>query len=333
MNASCSAAPSGRRAVFFTAGAALLVLLLAIFSLNTGASQMKLIHLLTQPDDRITRVLFVSRLPRTIALILAGAALAVAGLLMQMMARNRLVEPATMGTFTAASFGMLLAAIINPGMTLWLKFALVSLCALCGTWLFLAILKRIPLRSALIVPLVGLVLAGVLASGSGLVAHQFELSQALRAWSSGDFSAILRGRYELLWIAAGITLLAMLLADRFTVVGMGKDFATNIGVNYGALMLLGMLMVSLISASVVITAGALPFVGLVVPNLVRWLVGDNMRRGIMLVALCGAALMLAADLLGRLIIHPYEIPSANLLAIVGSLVFIVILVRGRRQWA
>ena len=131
----------------------------------------------------------------------------------------------------------------------------------------------------------------------------------------------------------GSRLLAMLLADRFTVIGMGKDFATNVGINYAALMVLGVLMVSLISASVVITAGALPFVGLVVPNLVRALVGDNMRRGIVLVALCGAALMLVADLLGRLLIHPYEVPSANLLAIVGSLVFIVILLRGRRQWA
>lgn len=333
MTISPSTASAGRSTLLLTGGAALLVILLALVSLNTGASQMKLLHLLTQPDDRVTRVLFASRLPRTIALILAGAGLAVAGLLMQMLARNRLVEPGTVGTFSAASFGMLLAALINPGMALWLKFVLVSICATLGSWLFLAILQRIPLRSALIVPLVGLVLSAVLASGSGLVASQFELGQALRAWSSGDFSAILRGRYELLWIAAGMTVLAMLLADRFTVIGMGKDFATNVGINYAALMVLGVLMVSLISASVVITAGALPFVGLLVPNLVRALVGDNMRRGIVLVALCGAALMLTADLLGRLLIHPYEVPSANLLAIAGSLVFIVILLRGRRQWA
>lgn len=333
MNSQVFLAVRQRRAVWLTVGAALLVLLLALLSLNLGASQMRLLHLLTQPDDRVTQVLLASRLPRTVALILAGAALAVAGLLMQMMARNRLVEPGTVGTFSAASLGMLLATIINPGMALWLKFALVSLCAVLGSWLFLAVLQRIALRSALLVPLVGLVLAAVLASASGLLAYQFELSQALRAWSSGDFSAILRGRYELLWLAAGITLLAMLLADRFTVVGLGKDFATNVGVNYSALVALGVLMVSMISASVVLTAGALPFVGLLVPNLVRALVGDHMRRGILLVVLLGAAMMLAADLLGRWLIHPYEVPSANLLAIVGSLAVIVLLLRGRRQWA
>ena len=319
--------------VLWVLGWFVLVFILALLSLNVGASRMNLLHLFTQPDDRITQLLFVSRWPRTLALVLAGASLAVSGLLLQMMARNRLVEPSMVGTVGAAPFGVLLCAIVAPSMALWLKFSVAPGFAALGTALFLAVLKRIPLRSALIVPLLGLVLAGVVYAASSLLAHQFELSQALRSWSSGDFSAILRGRYELLWVAAGITLLAMLLADRFTVIGMGKDFATNVGVNYPALMVLGVLLVSMIVASVVVIAGALPFIGLIVPNLVRLITGDNLRRAIPLVALAGSALMLAADLLGRVLIHPYEIPSATILAITGSLVFIVILLRGRKQWA
>ena len=319
--------------VLWLLGLFVLVFILALLSLNVGASRMNLLHLFTQPDDRITQLLFVSRWPRTLALVLAGASLAVSGLLLQMMARNRLVEPSMVGTVGAATFGVLLCAIVAPSMALWLKFSVATVFAALGTALFLAVLKRIPLRSALIVPLLGLVLAGVVYAASSLLAHQFELSQALRSWSSGDFSAILRGRYELLWVAAGITLLAMLLADRFTVIGMGKDFATNVGVNYPALMVLGVLLVSMIVASVVVIAGALPFIGLIVPNLVRLITGDNLRRAIPLVALAGSALMLAADLLGRVLIHPYEIPSATILAITGSLVFIVILLRGRKQWA
>lgn len=321
------------RILWWSACLLLLVFVLSIVSLNVGASRMNLLHLFTQPDDRITQLLFVSRWPRTLALILAGASLAVAGLLLQMMARNRLLDPSMVGTVDAAALGVLLRAIVAPGMALWMKFSAVSVCAALGTLLFLAVLKRIPLRSALIVPLVGLVLAGVIYAGSSLLAHQFELSQALRAWSSGDFSAILRGRYELLWVAAGITALAMLLADRFTVIGMGKDFAVNMGVNYQALMVVGVLLVSMTVASVVVIAGALPFIGLIAPNLMRLITGDNMRRAIPLVALTGSALMLAADLLGRVLIHPYEIPSATILTIAGSLVFIVILLRGRRQWA
>lgn len=328
-----SSPSSQPRLVLWLLGLLVLVFILSIVSLSVGASRMNLLHLLTQPDDRISQLLFVSRWPRTLALLLAGASLAVAGLLLQMMARNRLLEPSMVGTVDAATLGVLLCSILAPSLALWLKFSVVTMFTALGTLLFLTVLKRIPLRSALIVPLVGLVLAGVIYAASSLLAHQFELTQALRAWSSGDFSAILRGRYELLWIAAGITVLAMLLADRFTVMGMGKDFATNVGVNYQALMIVGVLLVSMIVASVVVTAGALPFIGLIVPNLIRLITGDNLRRAIPLVALAGAALMLSADLLGRVLIHPYEIPSATILAIVGSLVFIVILVRGRRQWA
>ena len=325
--------PAKPTALWWVLGLVLLVMVLSVISLNVGASRMKLLHLFTQPDDRITQLLFVSRLPRTLALILAGAALAVAGIILQMMARNRLVEPSMMGTTEAAVLGMLFCTIVAPSMALWLKFSVVTICAVLGTLLFLAVLTRIPLRSALIVPLVGLVLAGVIYSGSSLLASQFELSQALRAWGSGDFSTILRGRYELLWLGAGITGLAMLLADRFTVIGMGKDFATNAGVSYHGLMAAGILLVSMMVASVVIIAGALPFIGLIVPNLIRLITGDNLRRAIPLVALAGAALMLAADLLGRVLIHPYEIPSANILAIMGSVMLLFMLIRGRKQWA
>ena len=329
---SVNPSPKQSSSAWWLSGLVLLILVLSVISLNVGASRMNLLHLFTQPDDRITQLLFVSRWPRTLALILAGASLAVAGIILQMMARNRLVDPSMVGSVDAAALGMLLCTIVAPGMALWFKFSVVTACAALGTVLFLTLLKRIPLRSALIVPLIGLVLAGVIHAGSSLLAYQFDLAAALRSWNSGDFSAILRGRYELLWVAAGITLLAMLQANRFTVIGMGKDFATNVGVNYQWLLASGVLLVSMIVASVVIIAGALPFIGLIAPNLVRLLTGDNLRRSIPLVALAGSALMLTADLLGRVLIHPYEIPSANLLAITGSLVLLVILLRGRRQW-
>lgn len=312
-----------------------LVLVLAVCSLNVGASRMNLLNALTaDPDDRVSRILFASRLPRTLALILAGASLAVAGAILQMMARNRLVDTSTTGPMAAAALGMLVLAILVPeGLPLWGRFLVVSAFAAGGILLFLGVLQRIPLRSALIVPLVGLVIAGVVHAGSGLIAHHFDLSQSLRAWSSGDFSAVLRGRYELLWGAAVLTAAAMLLADRFTVIGMGRDFATNIGVNYSLLMAIGVLLVSMIVGSVVVTAGVIPFIGLVAPNLVRAVTGDNLRRAVPMVALLGAALLLAADLLGRLLIHPYEVPSSNLLSIAGCVVFLAVLLHGRRKWS
>ena len=312
-----------------------LVIVLGLCSLNVGASRMNLLNVLTaDPDDRISKILFASRLPRTLALILAGSGLAVAGAMLQMMARNRLVDTSTTGPMAAAALGMLVLAILLPaGVPLWLRFAVVSAFAAGGILLFLGVLQRMPLRSALIVPLVGLVMAGVIHAGGSLLAHHFDLSQSLRAWNSGDFSAVLRGRYELLWVAAGLTVAAMLLADRFTVIGMGRDFATNIGVNYSLLMGIGVLLVAMIVGSVVVTAGVIPFIGLVAPNLVRTVAGDNLRRATPMIALCGAALLLAADLLGRLLIHPYEVPSSNLLSIAGCLVFLIVLLKGRAKWS
>lgn len=312
-----------------------LVIVLALCSLNVGASRMNLLNVLTaDPDDRISKILFASRLPRTLALMLAGSGLAVAGAMLQMMARNRLVDTSTTGPMAAAALGMLALAIVLPdGVPLWLRFAVVSGFAAGGILLFLGVLQRMPLRSALIVPLVGLVMAGVIHAGGSLLAHHFDLSQSLRAWNSGDFSAVLRGRYELLWVAAGLTVAAMLLADRFTVIGMGRDFATNIGVNYSLLMGVGVLLVAMIVGSVVVTAGVIPFIGLVAPNLVRTIAGDNLRRATPMIALCGAALLLAADLLGRLLIHPYEVPSSNLLSIAGCLVFLIVLLKGRAKWS
>ena len=312
-----------------------LVIVLALCSLNVGASRMNLLNVLTaDPDDRISKILFASRLPRTLALMLAGSGLAVAGAMLQMMARNRLVDTSTTGPMAAAALGMLTLAIVLPdGVPLWLRFAVVSGFAAGGILLFLGVLQRMPLRSALIVPLVGLVMAGVIHAGGSLLAHHFDLSQSLRAWNSGDFSAVLRGRYELLWVAAGLTVAAMLLADRFTVIGMGREFATNIGVNYSLLMGVGVLLVAMIVGSVVVTAGVIPFIGLVAPNLVRTIAGDNLRRATPMIALCGAALLLAADLLGRLLIHPYEVPSSNLLSIAGCLVFLIVLLKGRAKWS
>ncbi|MEH6389246.1 MULTISPECIES: iron chelate uptake ABC transporter family permease subunit [Pseudomonas] len=312
-----------------------LVVVLGLCSLNVGASRMNLLNVFgADPDDRISKLLFVSRLPRTVALILAGAALAVAGAILQMMARNRLVDTSTTGSMEAAALGMLVLAILLPeGLPLLARFLVVSSFAAGGILLFLGVLKRMPLRSALIVPLVGLVIAAVVHTGSGLLAHHFDLAQSLRAWGSGDFSAVLRGRYELLWIAAALTIAAMLLADRFTVIGMGRDFATNVGVNYTRLLVAGVVLVSLIVGSVVVTAGVIPFIGLVAPNLVRLITGDNLRRAVPLIALMGAALLLVADLLGRLLIHPYEVPSSNLLSIAGCLIFLVVLLHGRSRWA
>ncbi|MET0257160.1 MAG: ABC transporter permease [Methylobacterium sp.] len=314
--------------------AALAIAALAVASLFIGVSEVTPAALLDPGSSaRAFEILWASRVPRTLALILAGVSLAVAGLLMQMLTRNRFVEPSTAGTVESASLGMLAATLLLPEASILTRMLVSASFALVGTALFLRILARVPLRSPLVVPLVGLMLGGVVSAVTTFLAYRYDLLQALAAWTTGDFSVVLRGRYELLWIAFALALAAYVAADRFTVAGMGEDFTTNLGLDYRRLMVVGLVIVSLVTASVVSTVGIIPFLGLVVPNVVSLFAGDNMRRTLPWVAALGTALVLACDLLGRVIRPPYEIPIGTVFGVVGSAVFLALLLNRRARVA
>ncbi|UXN75763.1 ABC transporter permease (plasmid) [Devosia sp. A8/3-2] len=305
---------------------------LAIVSLFIGVSNISLPGLLSaSPQDRPMQVLLISRIPRTLAIVLSGSAMAVAGLVMQMIVRNRFVEPSTAGTTESASLGFLVATLIVPGWPLMGKMLISAVFALAGTALFLRILRAVPLRDVMLVPLVGIMLGGIVGAVASFIAYRFELLPSLLARNMGDFSGILRGRYELLWIGFGCAVLAYIAADRFTVAGMGRDFTTNLGLNYQRVMVLGLVIVSLVSATVLVTAGSIPFLGLIIPNLVSLMVGDNMRRTVPRVVVMGAGFVLACDILGRVIRFPYEIPISVVVGVIGSAVFLYLLLRTRRH--
>lgn len=310
------------------AAAIAVVAVLAVVSLFIGVSDVSLRTLFgSGATDRATQVLLASRIPRTLAIVLAGMSMAVAGMIMQMLTRNRFVEPSTAGTVESASLGILLVILIAPETPVLGKMLVASVTALAGTALFLRILRAIPLRSVLVVPLVGIMLGGVVSAVTTFIAYRFDLLQSLNSWTTGDFSGVLRGRYELLWIAFALTVAAYVAADRFTVAGLGEDFTTNLGLNYRRVVTLGLVIVSMVSASVVVTVGMIPFLGLIVPNVVSLFIGDNMRRAVPWVAVLGAGLVLACDIAGRLIRFPYEIPIGTMMGVVGSAIFLYLLLR------
>ena len=308
------------------------VCLLAVLSLFIGATDVSLGTLYgalsgAGASDQAVQVLLISRIPRTLALVLAGAAMAVSGLILQMLARNKFVEPSTAGTSESAVFGMLMVTLLLPDTPVIVRMLVASACALGGTSLFLLILRQVPLRSPLVVPLVGIMLGGVITAMTEFVAYRYDLMQSVRAWETGDFSGVLRGRYELLWVSFALTGLAYVAADRFTVAGMGQDFTTNLGLNYRRVMALGLAIVSMVTAAVIATCGMIPFLGLIVPNVISLIRGDNMRRSLPWVALLGAGLVLACDIAGRLVIHPYEIPIGTMMGVIGSGIFLYLLLR------
>jgi len=305
--------------------------LLAIVSLFVGVGDVTPAGLWdavvggSERDDAL--LVLASRLPRTIAIVLAGAGLAIAGQIMQLLSRNRFVEPSTAGTVESAALGILAVTVLAPGAPVMVKMLAATLAALAGTALFLRILHHVPLRSPLVVPLVGLMLGGVVNAVSTFFAYRLDLLQSLNVWMTGDFSGVLRGRYELLWLTFALVLLAYLVADRFTLAGMGQDFVTTLGMSYRSVMALGLAIVAMVTAVVVVTVGAIPFLGLVVPNLVAMIFGDNLRRTAPLVALGGAAFVLVCDLVGRTVRYPYEVPIGVVVGVVGSALFLTLLLR------
>lgn len=309
-----------------------LVGLLAVVSLFVGVSDVGLPQLLAG-DPEAWDLVWISRVPRTLAVILAGTAVAVAGLIMQLMVRNRFVEPSTVGTVESATLGILVVTVAFPAAPIMMKMGVASVFALGGTALFLAVLGRLPARNTLLVPIVGIMLGGVIGSVTTFFAYKYDLLQTLSNWMIGDFSGVLRGRYELLWIVAALTLAGYLAADRFTVAGLGADFTTNLGLNHKAIMRLGLVLVSLISAVVVTTVGAVPFLGLIVPNIVSLLFGDNLRRAVPWTALFGAGFVLVCDIIGRTIRFPYEVPVGMVMSVLGATIFLALLLRTRKRHA
>lgn len=303
---------------------------LAVASLFVGVADASLTSVFSNgAQDTAAQVMLVSRIPRTLALVLAGSSLAIAGLVMQMIVRNRFVEPSMTGTTESATLGFLLVTLLGPGLPVLAKMIVAAVFALLGTLLFLRILKFVPLRDVVLVPLVGLMLSGVIGAVTTFLGYRFNLLGSLLAWTMGDFSGALQGRYELLWIGLAGTVAAFVAADRFTVAGMGRAFMTNLGLDHGRVLFAGLVIVSVVAATCVVTVGTIPFLGLVVPNVVSLMIGDNMRRSVPWVAVGGAAFVLACDLFGRLVRQPYEIPIGVVAGVIGSAVFVWLLLRRR----
>lgn len=289
---------------------------LAAASLFTGVIGIGPRDLLADPEA--LRVLAVSRLPRTLAAILTGASLAVAGLVMQMLMRNRFVEPATAGTGQGAAAGILAATILWPAAPLWAQMGVASLAALAASLGFVLLARRLPPTQPLLLPLVGLVYGGVIGAGVEFVGFRLDLLQYVSVWTNGEFSGVLMGRYELLWITGLAAALAYLAADRFTIAGLGREASVSLGLDHGRVMAAGLLIVSVVTAATVATVGTIPFVGLVVPNIVSRAMGDNLRRTLPVTAASGAGLVLACDVAGRLLRHPYEIPAGTVFGVAGA---------------
>ena len=270
-------------------------------------------------------ILVLSRLPRLLAILCTGMGMCVAGLIMQQLCMNKFVSPSTGATISSAQLGILFAFLFMPGSTLWVRAGFAFVSAIAGTWIFVAFIQRIQFKDVVMVPLVGIMFGNVIGGITNYLAYKYEMTQALSSWLVGHFSLVMKGRYELVILVVPLVLAAFVFANHFNIVGMGKDFSKNLGVPYNAVLFLGLTIAAMITASIVVVAGSISYVGLIVPNLVTMFKGDKLRGTLADTALFGALFVLVCDMLGRIVIAPYELPIELIVGILGSLIFIGLL--------
>jgi iron complex transport system permease protein len=303
-------------------------IILSFISLFIGAIDIKPIDLLDWDSDK-TQVFLISRVPRLIAIILAGAGMSIAGLIMQSLSRNKFVSPTTAGTLDAAKLGILISMLFFSNVTYLQQIIFSFAFALVGTLVFMQILDRIKFKDAIFVPLIGIMYGNILSSVTTFLGYEADLLQNISSWLMGSFTLVIAGRYELLYVSIPAVILAYLYANKFTVAGMGEDFAKNLGLSYKFVLNIGLILVAIIATTVVLTVGVIPFLGLIVPNIVSLYMGDNLRKVIPHTAVLGIVFLLVCDIIGRIVVHPYEIPVNVTVAVIGSAIFLILLFRGR----
>ncbi|SHG09738.1 ABC transporter permease [Ornithinibacillus halophilus] len=305
------------------------LIVLSFTSIFIGVSDLTPMDLFSLTEDQ-AQILLVSRIPRLVTILIAGMSMSICGLIMQQLSRNKFVSPTTAGTLDSARLGVLVSLMIFTAASPMQKMLVSFIFALIGTFVFMKILEKIKFKDAIFIPLVGLMFGNIIGSLSTFFAYRNDLIQNMSSWMQGDFSMIMSGNYELMYISIPILMVAFFYANKFTIAGMGEDFSKNLGLNYRQVVNLGLIIVALVTASVVLTVGVIPFLGLIIPNIVTIYRGDHLKKSLIHTALLGALFVLFCDIIGRVIIYPYEIPISLTVGVIGSAIFIYLLLRRKK---
>ena len=328
---------------------ALLVLILV--SLASGTYRLSLealvaILLAGPAQDGIgTRIVWNIRLPRVAAALLAGAALGLAGTLLQGLLRNPLASPFTLGISQGAALGATCAIVLfgagqlhstgTQAVTLSAPASVVMLALLGGLGAAALILTIATLRGLTpeAVVLAGIAL-GAFASAATMIVQYFASDTQAAAtlfWTFGDLGRA--GWSEVAWLAAALAVIGLLplrAARHYNAMAWGDDPARALGVDVVRQRLIGTAAAATLAAIATAFLGVIGFVGLIAPHAVRLLIGSDQRFLLPLSALAGALVLLAADTLGRLLIAPAMLPVGAVTALVGAPILLVLLLRGQR---
>ncbi|EEL0648520.1 ABC transporter permease [Campylobacter coli] len=309
----------------------ILLVVFGIISLFIGVIRINLDDIFSLSTTQL-EIILLTRIPRLIAILLTGMSLSICGLIMQQLTQNKFVSPTTAGTMDCAKFGILISLIFFTGASFFTQTIIASVFALLGSFIFIQILRKIKLKDVIFVPLIGLMFGGIINAITTFFAYALNYIQNIQGWLQGSMANVMQGNYELLYISLPLFILAYFLAHKITIAGMGEDLALNLGVSYNTILFLGLIIVSIITSIVIVSIGVIPFLGLIIPNLVAIYRGDNLKKNLIYIALCGALFLLICDIISRLVIFPFEMPLSITTGVLGSLIFIFLLLK-RKTYA
>ena len=301
-------------------------MIVSIWALFVGVIDVDLNTLLFGGDGMELKICLLARIPRLLAILCTGVGMSVAGLIMQQLCMNKFVSPSTGATIQSAQFGILLSLVFIPSIGLWGRVLLAFAMSILGTWIFVWFVQKIQFKNTVLVPLIGIMFGNVLGGITSFIAYKFEVTQQLSTYFVGSFSLIVKGNYELVWLVVPLVIIAFIFANYFNIVGVGKDFSQNLGVSYKLVLFFGLTIASMITASVVTIVGQISYIGLIVPNIVAMFKGDKIKGTLVYTALLGALFVLVCDIVARSVIMPYELPMELIVGIIGSVMFIAMLI-------
>ena len=281
--------------------------------------------------DPVWRILCFVRLPRTAAAVLAGAALGVAGALIQSVLNNAMASPNVIGVNAGAGLGALLAASLVPGAAALLPGA--AFAGALAAALFIWMLAAVAGLSRTTLILAGVTVSSILTACMNTLKLLFpDVAVGSMAFLLGTLSGVTTAQVQraLPWLAAGFVLAALLAAD-LNVVQLGEDMAAGLGLPVARVRFAALLTAALLAGAAVSFAGLLGFVGLLAPHIARRLVGGDNRRLLPVTALASADLMLLCDVAARVLFAPFELPVGVLLSLVGGPFFLFLLLRRKRS--
>ena len=309
-----------------------LFIILIILSLSIDARRDVNLLTLFKFTPETVEILLISRIPRTLTIILSASALSVGGLIMQSIAKNKFVSPGVIGTTQAATIGVLIAHLFFPGMALWVQFIFSFITSLVASFVFIWFLNKIQFKNEVYVPLIGMMFGALISSVSIMLAQSTNTLQFLNSIGVGSFTNKTIGTFEMIFFVVPALIMAVIYTSEFNIVSLGKDFSNNLGVNYNKVIMIGIMIVSVITASTFIVVGPLPFLGLIIPNLVSLYYGDHLKKSIFDLMILGSIFVLVCDIIARSALYlitgyNFEVAVGFVMGIIGAVIFLYLLLR------